>query len=145
MSTMSQKSNRYCHTLLHSEGRVSVHWIEKRKQKLVQHWRKRMENWSGKILRHCWWLCLFSWSTNRMRIPWRFKSLGWWGCGRKNKRRVISYKRGMKQWGTGILKWVMVLLIDTVSPAFQYNMIISEMLNPCFYIFIFSKIFPSLF
>ena len=53
MSTMSQKSNRYCHIysfILKAES-LSIK-LEKRKQKLI-HWRKRMEKWSGKILRHC--------------------------------------------------------------------------------------------
>lgn len=71
MSTMSQKSNCYCHihSFILKEESLSTE-LEKRKQKLV-HWRKRTENWSGKILRHCWCVCSVEVQIG-MRIPWCF-------------------------------------------------------------------------
>lgn len=39
---------------------------------------------------------------------------------REEKREELSAKKkGMKQWGTGILEWVIVFLIDTLFPALQ--------------------------
>lgn len=98
-----RKNNSYCHlySCLPKVESLSIK-LEKRKQKLL-HKRKWLEKWSGKILRWCWWLCLFSWRRDRDEKPLMFvRALV---EGRQTGREEQEKRCQLKKRGEAMGKW----------------------------------------